>query len=58
VLDWEGSMAAYGATVLRVVLGLLYLMHAYLIVFVFGTPGWVGFASRNGVPLPQVLYGM
>jgi putative oxidoreductase len=48
-------MAAYGATVLRVVLGLLYLMHAYLIVFVFGTSGWIGFATRNGVPLPQVL---
>ena len=48
-------MAAYGATVLRVILGLLFLMHAYLIVFVFGTSGWVGFATRNGVPLPQVL---
>ena len=48
-------MVAYGATLLRVVLGALYLMHAYLILFVLGTAGWVGFAARNGVPLPGVL---
>ena len=48
-------MAAYGATLLRVSLGLLFLMHAYLIVFILGTSAWVGFATRNGVPLPQVI---
>jgi putative oxidoreductase len=48
-------MTAYGATLLRVALGVMYVLHAYLIVFVFGTAGWIGFATRNGVPLPQVL---
>lgn len=48
-------MAAYGATLLRLVLGVLYVMHAYLILFVIGTSAWVSFATRNGVPLAQVL---
>ena len=48
-------MAAYGATLLRVVLGVVYVLHAYLILFVFGTTAWIGFATRNGIPLPQVL---
>ena len=39
-------MTAYGPTVLRFVLGALFLMHAYLILFIFGTAGWVGFATR------------
>lgn len=48
-------MIAYGATLLRVVLGAFYLMHAYLILFIIGTAGWVGFAARNGVPVPEML---
>ena len=48
-------MTAYGATLLRLVLGAMYVMHAYLILFLFGISAWVGFAARNGVPLPQVL---
>ena len=48
-------MAAYGATLLRVALGLVYVLHAYLILFLLGTAGWVGFATRNGVPLARVL---
>jgi putative oxidoreductase len=48
-------MTAYGPTLLRLVLGALYVMHAYLLLFVFGTAGWVGFATRYGVPWPQVL---
>jgi putative oxidoreductase len=48
-------MAAYGATLLRVALGVVYVLHAYLIVFLFGTAVWIGFATRNGVPVPRVL---
>jgi len=48
-------MAAYGATLLRVALGAIYMLHAYLILFVLGTAGWIGFATRNGVPMPRVL---
>jgi putative oxidoreductase len=48
-------MTGYGASLLRVVLGAFYLMHAYLILFIIGTAGWVGFAARNGVPGPEVL---
>jgi putative oxidoreductase len=54
-LELEAIMTAYGPTLLRLVLGALYVMHAYLILFMFGTAGWVGFATRYGVPLPQVL---
>lgn len=48
-------MAAYGATLLRVILGITYLMHAYLGLVVFTPAGWVAFAQRNGIPLPEVL---
>ena len=48
-------MAAYGATLLRVALGVVYVLHAYLVFFVIGTAGWIGFATRNGVPVPRVL---
>jgi len=54
-LELEAIMTAYGPTLLRLVLGALYVMHAYLILFTFGTAGWVGFATRYGVPLPKVL---
>ena len=35
-------MAAYGATLLRLILGVVFLMHAYLAVVVFGFGGMVG----------------
>ena len=53
--ELEAIMTAYGPTLLRLVLGALYVMHAYLILFMFGTAGWVSFATRYGVALPQVL---
>src|SRR5574337_808066 len=48
-------MKEYGATILRLILGIMYLMHAYAAYFVFTPAGWVGFARSNGVPLPEVL---
>lgn len=48
-------MREYGSTLLRIILGMIYLMHAYLIFFVFTPTNWVRFAHANGVPLPEVL---
>ncbi len=48
-------MKEYGATLLRLMVGIIYLMHAYLVFFVVTPAGWVRFARSNGVPLPEVL---
>jgi len=43
--------AVYGATVLRIALGVIFLAHsAYLKVFVFTIPGTVGFFESLGLP--------
>jgi putative oxidoreductase len=47
-------MAAYGATLLRLILGVVYLMHAYLAVAVFGFAGMVAYQAKNGVPFPEL----
>lgn len=47
-------MAAYGATLLRLILGVVYLMHAYLAVVVFGFAGMVTYQAKNGVPSPEL----
>ena len=47
-------MAAYGATLLRLILGGVFLMHAYLAVVVFGFGGMVGYQAKNGVPFPEL----
>ena len=47
-------MSQYGATVLRLFLGVTFLMHAYLALVVYG-PAWaVEFNARMGIPLPEV----
>ena len=47
-------MAAYGATLLRLILGLIFLMHAYLAVGVFGFNGMVAYQAKNGIPFPEI----
>ena len=47
-------MAAYGATLLRLILGVVFLMHAYLAVVVFGFGGMVAYQAKNGVPFPEL----
>ncbi|HQT76842.1 MAG: hypothetical protein B7Z80_09895 [Rhodospirillales bacterium 20-64-7] len=42
----------YGALLLRVTLGVLFLAHAALKVFVFTIPGTVGFFMKLGLPGP------
>ena len=47
-------MESYGATVLRVFLGVIYIMHAYLALFVFGPSGMVSYQTGRGIPFPQI----
>lgn len=47
-------MAAYGATLLRLILGAVYLMHAYLALVVFGFAGMVAYQAKNGVHFPEI----
>jgi putative oxidoreductase len=47
-------MAAYGATLLRLILGIVYIMHAYLAVVVFGPAGMIDYQAKNGVPFAEI----
>jgi len=47
-------MAAYGATLLRLVLGIVYIMHAYLAAVVFGPAGMITYQITHGVPYPEI----
>lgn len=49
-------MKEYGATVLRIVLGAVYMMHAYLALFVFTPAGIAGLLKNTmGAPAPALL---
>ena len=47
-------MESYGATVLRIFLGVIYVMHAYLAAFVYGPHGMAAFQRAQGLPFPEV----
>jgi putative oxidoreductase len=47
-------MEAYGPTVLRLFLGVIYIMHAYLAAFVFGPRGMIAFQTSKGIPFPEI----
>jgi putative oxidoreductase len=47
-------MESYGATVLRVFLGVIYIMHAYLAAFVYGPSGMVALQTAKGLPFPEI----
>ncbi|HSE02585.1 MAG TPA: DoxX family protein [Methylomirabilota bacterium] len=47
-------MAAYGAMLLRLILGLVYVMHAYLAVAVLGPSGMLAYQVKAGVPFPEI----
>jgi putative oxidoreductase len=47
-------MTPYGPTVLRIVLGFIFVMHAYLALFIFTPTGAAAYNARMGVPLPAV----
>jgi putative oxidoreductase len=47
-------MESYGATVLRLFLGVIYIMHAYLAAFVFGPHGMAAYQTAKGIPFPEI----
>ena len=47
-------MESYGPTVLRVFLGVIYIMHAYLAAFVFGPSGMAAYQRASGIPFPEI----
>jgi putative oxidoreductase len=48
------GLESYGVTILRVTLGIIYIMHAYLALFVYGVRGTIAFQRSLGLPLPEV----
>jgi putative oxidoreductase len=46
----DTRLAPYGALVLRLALGLMFLAHAYLKYSVFTVPGFAGFLGQQGLP--------
>jgi putative oxidoreductase len=49
-----GGLESYGATILRLVLGVIYVMHGYLAAFVYGPAGMASFQKAHGLPFPEV----
>jgi putative oxidoreductase len=47
-------VAAYGATLLRLILGVVYIMHAYLALVVFGPSGMIAYQVKSGIPFPEI----
>ncbi len=47
-------MAGYGPLVLRLTLGTIFLMHAYLGFYLMGPEGMTKFLSGVGIPLPKL----
>lgn len=47
-------MEQYGAMLLRLILGVIYIMHAYLAVAVYGPAGMMAFQAKNHVPFPEL----
>lgn len=44
----------YGVTILRVALGVIFLMHGYLAAFVLTPAGFTAYNASKGVPFPTV----
>jgi putative oxidoreductase len=49
-----GSIEQIGATILRIALGIIYVMHAYLALFVFGPPDAAAYQRDIGLPFPEL----
>lgn len=51
-----GGMEVYGALILRVTLGVVFLLHAYRLLFVWGPMDIPSFHRTYGTPLPSATY--
>ncbi len=55
----DNHTAPYGLFILRVALGLMWVAHALMKIFVFTVPGFAGFLTSQGLPaflaLPLIL---
>jgi putative oxidoreductase len=49
----DTRLAPYGALLLRIALGVMFIAHAYLKLAIFTVPGFAGFLGQVG--LPQIL---
>ena len=47
-------MAQYGATLLRLILGIVYIMHAYLALVLNGLAGTIAYNVKAGIPFPEI----
>jgi len=50
----SGSTQACGLTILRIVVGIVFLVHGYQKLFHMGIHGVAGFFGHAGIPLPLV----
>ena len=50
----RGGLEPYGALVLRVVLGVIYIAHAYLVLVVIGSVKFVEEQRAMHIPLPEI----
>jgi putative oxidoreductase len=50
----RGGFEAYGALVLRVVLGAIYVAHAYLALVVMGVGEAIAYQRAHHIPLPEI----
>jgi putative oxidoreductase len=48
----SSGLQSYGLTVLRVVVGIVFLVHGYQKIFKFGLHGVTGMLGHLGIPLP------
>lgn len=47
-------MAPYGVTLLRVIVGIVYIMHAYLALVIYKPAGMMAYQTKNGIPFPEM----
>jgi putative oxidoreductase len=51
-----GGLEAYGALILRVTLGVVFIAHAYRLLFVWGPLDLAAFQRTYGLPFPSVTF--